>query len=99
MHRLHQPVDLLGGQQSSLGPVGGVGADIDHTDAVMIRFRTAHPAFIGEAEMSGSDSQLRLTRTAGEHRADPEADLAAGTATVTWTSPDGTRSAPLAELP
>jgi len=65
----------------------------------LIRFRNTHSAFAGEAGVSGSGSQLRMTWTAGEQRADLDADLATGTATVSWTTPEGVRTAPLAELP
>lgn len=65
----------------------------------LIRFRNSHPAFAGETVVTGSGPRLRMTWTASDQTAELDADLAAGTATVTWTTPEGTQSSALTELP
>jgi sucrose phosphorylase len=51
----------------------------------LIRFRTSHPAFTGELSLSGDGSQLVLMWRHGSESARLDADLAARTATLTWT--------------
>ena len=55
----------------------------------LIRLRNAHPAFRGDLTVEGEGSRLVLTRTAGQHRARLEADLATSAARVEVTGPDG----------
>jgi sucrose phosphorylase len=59
----------------------------------LIRFRNTHPAFDGEFTASGGGSRITATWTAGNQVASLDADVSAGSATVTWTAPDGSRSA------
>lgn len=57
----------------------------------LIRFRNTHPAFAGEFTVADTpEHQLHLTWRAGEQHATLEVDLAANTATITATLPDGT---------
>ncbi len=66
----------------------------------LIRFRNAHPAFDGAYTVFGGGSRITATWTAGNQVAELDADVATGSATVTWTAADGARStAPLSALP
>ena len=65
----------------------------------LIRFRNTHPAFRGTLRFSGGASRIVMTWARGEHEAVLDADLAAGTAEVTWTGDGTRRHAPLASLP
>ncbi|HEY5247338.1 MAG TPA: sucrose phosphorylase [Dermatophilaceae bacterium] len=55
----------------------------------LIRLRNAHPAFAGRCEIGGDGSKLTLTWTSGSQSAALQADLGSGSATLSWTSPDG----------
>lgn len=65
----------------------------------LIRFRNAHPAFEGDMTSSGSASRIVMSWAHGSHQAVLDADLAAGSAQVTWTDNGARRQAPLASLP
>jgi sucrose phosphorylase len=65
----------------------------------LIRFRNTHPAFLGTLTFSGGASRIVMTWTRGGDEAVLDADLAAGTAEVTWTEDGIRRHAPLASLP
>ncbi|MBI2512015.1 MAG: sucrose phosphorylase [Opitutae bacterium] len=57
----------------------------------LIRFRNTHPAFAGEFAVAETpEHQLHLTWRAGPQHATLEIDLAANTAVITATRPDGT---------
>src|SRR5579859_2253718 len=65
----------------------------------LIRFRNTHPAFEGSLTCSGSATTIEMSRARDGDEAVLSADLADGSAEVTWTE-NGTRnSAPLAALP
>ncbi len=65
----------------------------------LIRFRNRHPAFGGQFASGGADGSLTMTWTLGEESAQLVADLASGTATLSWTEHGERRSAAgLAEL-
>ncbi|MGL5865165.1 MAG: sucrose phosphorylase [Dermatophilaceae bacterium] len=65
----------------------------------LIRFRNRHPAFEGSMVAEGGGTRLRLTWTHGPDSALLEADLATGSAAVTWTDDGELRTAALAHLP
>jgi sucrose phosphorylase len=65
----------------------------------LIHFRNTHPAFDGDCVVDGGGSAMTMTWTCGDDVAVLDADVAAGTATVTWTVDGSRRTAPLAELP
>jgi sucrose phosphorylase len=65
----------------------------------LIRFRNTHPAFDGDCVVDGGGSAMTMTWASGDDVAVLDADVAAGTATVTWTVHGSRRTAPLAELP
>ncbi len=65
----------------------------------LIRFRNAHPAFEGDMTSSGSASRIVMSWAHGSHEAVLDADLAVGSAQVTWTENGARRRAPLASLP
>ena len=65
----------------------------------LIRFRNAHPAFNGSMTSSGSASRIVMSWSYAGHEAVLDADLAAGSADVTWTDNGARRQAPLASLP
>jgi len=60
----------------------------------LIRFRNAHPAFSGEVSLGGDGSQLVLLWRHGSESARLDADLAARTATLTWTEDGALHSVP-----
>jgi len=65
----------------------------------LIRFRNTHPAFEGDLTCSGDASSIVMTWACDDQEAVLDADLATGSAEVTWTE-NGTRHhAPLASLP
>jgi len=65
----------------------------------LIRFRNSHPAFAGDPTWSGNSSTITMRWARGGDEAVLDADLATGSAEVTWTA-DGSRCrAPLAGLP
>ena len=65
----------------------------------LIRFRNSHSAFAGDPTWSGSSSTITMRWARGRDEAVLDADLATGSAEVTWTA-DGSRCrAPLAGLP
>ncbi len=65
----------------------------------LIRFRNTHPAFGGRLTCSGSASSITMRWVCGGDEAVLEADLAAGSARVTWTENGTRRHGPLASLP
>ena len=65
----------------------------------LIRFRNTHPAFDGDLTCSGDASRIVMTRACAGHEAMLEADLATGSARVTWTEDGARRQASLASLP
>ena len=65
----------------------------------LIRFRNAHPAFEGELTVDGGGPRLVMTWTSGAERAELDADLTQGKASVRWTEGGATRECPLADLP
>jgi sucrose phosphorylase len=65
----------------------------------LIRFRNSHPAFGGQLSCSGGPSRITMRWTGGDDEAILDADLAAGSAQVTWTEDSISRQAPLAGLP
>ena len=65
----------------------------------LIRFRNTHPAFDGDLTCSGDASRIVMTRACAGHEAVLEADLATGSARVTWTEDGARRQAPLESLP
>jgi sucrose phosphorylase len=65
----------------------------------LIRFRNTHPAFDGSLGCSGGAATIEMSWTHGGDEAVLRADLADGSAEVTWTENGTRRSAPLAALP
>jgi sucrose phosphorylase len=65
----------------------------------LIRFRNSHPAFEGDMTSSGSASRIVMSWACDSHEAVLDADLATGSAEVTWTDNGARRQAPLASLP
>ena len=66
----------------------------------LIRFRNTHPAFDGAYTVFGRGSRITATWTAGNQSAELDADVATGSATITWTAVDGTTwTTPLSALP
>jgi sucrose phosphorylase len=65
----------------------------------LIRFRNSHPAFDGAMTCSGGTSTIAMRWACGSDEAVLDADLATGSAAVTWTENGTRRHAPLAELP
>ena len=65
----------------------------------LIRFRNTHPAFEGRLTCSGSASSITMRWVCGGDEAVLEADLATGSARVTWTENGTRRHGPLASLP
>ncbi|MBV9204626.1 MAG: sucrose phosphorylase [Actinobacteria bacterium] len=65
----------------------------------LIRFRNTHPAFRGSLTFSGGASKIVMTWTHSGDEAVLDADLADGTAEVTWTENGTRRRAPLGSLP
>jgi len=66
----------------------------------LIRFRSVHPAFDGELVVSVAGSQITMTWRRGSDLARLAADLAARTATITWTDHGSPRGvAQLSDLP
>ena len=65
----------------------------------LIRFRNSHPAFGGDLTWSGTVSGIIMRWARDGHEAVLDADLAAGTAVVTWTTNGSRCAAPLAGLP
>jgi len=65
----------------------------------LIRFRNSHPAFAGDPTWSGSSSTITMRWARGGDEAVLDADLATGSAEVTWTADGSRRRAPLAGLP
>ena len=65
----------------------------------LIRFRNTHPAFDGTCEVTGGGSRLTMTWTHDDHRVVLGADVATGTATVTWTAGEQIRTASVDALP
>ena len=65
----------------------------------LIRFRNAHPASEGDMTSSGSASRIIMSWALDSHEAVLDADLATGSAEVTWTENGARRQAPLASLP
>jgi sucrose phosphorylase len=65
----------------------------------LIRFRNTHPAFDGNLTFSGTASSIVMSRACDGHEAVLHADLATGSAQVTWTQDGTRRHAPLASLP
>jgi sucrose phosphorylase len=60
----------------------------------LIRFRNAHPAFAGELSLGGDGSQLVMLWRHGSESARLDADLAARTATLSWTEEGSLHTAP-----
>jgi sucrose phosphorylase len=60
----------------------------------LIRFRNTHPAFDGEMTAAIEGSEITLAWRHGTESARLAADLAARTATLTWTQEGAARSAP-----
>lgn len=58
----------------------------------LIRFRNSHPAFGGEFSCEGGGSRLAMRWVAGAERAELVADVAAGSAGLTWTHGGQSRS-------
>ena len=65
----------------------------------LIRFRNTHPAFEGDLTCSGGASSIVMTWACDDQEAVLDADLATGSAEVTWTEDGTRRHAPLASLP
>ena len=65
----------------------------------LIRFRNTHPAFGGSCSVTGGGARLTMTWTHDEDRVVLGADLATGSATVTWTTGDEIATAALDALP
>jgi len=65
----------------------------------LIRFRNEHPAFDGNLTCSGEGPGFVMSWARDDDEAVLRADLADGTAEVTWTENGTRRHAPLAELP
>jgi len=65
----------------------------------LIRFRNTHPAFEGSLSCSGGAASIEMTWSRDGHEATLRADLADGSAEVTWTENGTRRSAPLGALP
>lgn len=65
----------------------------------LIRFRNTHPAFGGKLTCSGDESSIVMTWARDDDQAVLDADLATGSARVTWTEDGTRRQAPLASLP
>jgi sucrose phosphorylase len=58
----------------------------------LIRFRNRHPAFGGEFTLGGDGTELVMAWRSGTESARLDADLAARTATLTWTEQGSPRS-------
>jgi sucrose phosphorylase len=67
--------------------------------AALIRFRNSHPAFEGSLTCSGNAASIEMSWARDGDEAVLRADLADGSAEVTWTENGTRRSAPLAALP
>jgi sucrose phosphorylase len=65
----------------------------------LIRFRNSHPAFEGSLACSGSAARIEMSWARDGDEAILRADLADGSAEVTWTENGTRRSAPLGALP
>jgi sucrose phosphorylase len=65
----------------------------------LIRFRNTHPAFEGRMTCSGKGSSIVMSWARDGDEAVLRADLATGSAEVTWTEKGGRRHAPLGSLP
>jgi sucrose phosphorylase len=65
----------------------------------LIRFRNRHSAFEGSLTCSGEGPGIVMSWARDDDEAVLRADLATGTAEVTWTENGTRRHAPLAELP
>ena len=65
----------------------------------LIRFRNTHPAFDGNLTFSGTASRIVMSRAYDGEEAVLHADLATGSAQVTWTQDGARHHAPLASLP
>ena len=65
----------------------------------LIRFRNSHPAFEGSCTVTGGGPRLTMAWTHHDERAVLDAALDTASATVAWTSADGTRTAALDQLP
>ena len=65
----------------------------------LIRFRNGHPAFAGRMTCSGNGSSIVMSWARDDDEATLRADLATGSAEVTWTENGDRRRAPLASLP
>ena len=65
----------------------------------LIRFRNTHPAFEGSLTCSGNAASIEMSWARDGDVAVLRADLANGSAEVTWTENGTRRSAPLAALP
>jgi sucrose phosphorylase len=65
----------------------------------LIRFRNSHPAFEGSLTCSGNAARIEMSWARDGDEAILRADLADGSAEVTWTENGTRRSAPLAALP
>ena len=65
----------------------------------LIRFRNEHPAFEGSMTCSGEGPGIVMSWARDDDEAVLRADLATGTAEVTWTENGTRRHAPLAGLP
>jgi sucrose phosphorylase len=65
----------------------------------LIRFRNEHPAFGGSMTCSGRGHGIVMSWAHDDDEAVLRADLATGSAEVTWTENGTRRNAPLAQLP
>ena len=65
----------------------------------LIRFRNTHPAFEGSLTCSGNAASIEMSWAREGDEAVLRANLADGSAEVTWTENGTRRSAPLAALP
>jgi len=65
----------------------------------LVRFRNTHPAFEGDMTCSGGTSGIILSWACDGHEAVLDANLATGSAKVTWTEDGARRQAPLVSLP
>src|SRR5260370_35290581 len=65
----------------------------------LIRFRNGPPAFAGRMTCSGNGSSIVMSWARDDDEATLRADLATGSAEVTWTENGDRRRAPLASLP
>jgi sucrose phosphorylase len=65
----------------------------------LIRFRNEHPAFEGSLTCSGKGPGIVMSWARDDDEAVLRADLATGSAEVTWTENGTRRHVPLAELP